>query len=401
MTPMRVRLLHRLIGIDRAVSAIIEQNCCQTKDLVEHANHQLADWIAYTDEKIAELQYCLARQLATLAPGSAQMVVCNPDHAQSGPPDRPQMLDRLARHLESNRHLGWHDLEALEGLSKKGVFVVGNARSGTTVVQRCLNLSKDVYLLDESNVYVNHSKPEFCSWFNQHHEQSDNIPAKGTFIPTPPIPIRGGLAYLAWLARNYRYVGEKHAFGPHGSFNGVPFQEVFFQFQSRFFFPATYFLVFRKPAECVWSMHKMFPNATIESLIESWLRSANLCIDLYAAFPNCHMLFFQDLTKETISRMSQILQTEIPMPPEMLSDRFVRSSLAAGEIPPRLRAFRDPLDQCLEVYQQLRDGFSPHTLLYHGSGGLRTFAALLKEKIAEILDAIVSLPRHPKHRAAG
>ena len=384
-----VHLFRRATGIPGAIDV-----------LIEHTNNQTADLTAHMSNQAEALQSHLAEQVVASALQIAQTAPAKPDHSRAAEPPDVQMLGLLARGLQSDGHLGLQSLCELEALSRKGVFVVGNARSGTTILQKCLNLSKDVYLLDESNVYVNHSKPEFHSWFNRQHQEFKNARAKGTFIPEPPVPLDGGLAYLAWLARHYRYVGEKTAFGPHGTWDGAPFQDACLRFQGRFFFLGTYFLIVRTPVECVWSMHKMFPDATVESLIESWLRSVSVCMDFYAAFPNCYLLFFQDLTDETITVLSQILQTEIPLPSGMLCERRKASRLPAGQIPEDLSAFRKPLEDCLEIFDHLRRVFSPHTLRYDSTDAIARFSGLLERKVTAALDSIVPPATCPKYEIA-
>ena len=256
------------------------------------------------------------------------------------------------------------DLPSLEALARRGLFVVGNARSGTSIFCRCLNYSRDVYLLEECNVHVNHHRPDFHAWFNRMHRELGNLPSKGTYVPSPPVPLEGGLPYLRWLSRHHKYVGEKVAFVPLGTYGGRPFQDVFFEFHSQFFYEAKHFLIVRTPAECTWSMQKLFPQAELAMVVESWLRSLAVCLDLYATFPHCWMVFFDRLSRETIAGISQILEVEIPVPARALTERRQSSRLARGEIPKSLKPFADTVAACTEVYEELETIFSAETLRY-------------------------------------
>jgi hypothetical protein len=407
-----IHLLRRIIGIHNVVD-VLGQIPRQTADLMALANDLSADpsaprdgqpdsLKAHLEEEATVPHSCLTEQIAEAAPQIARTAWAKPAYVPPRLPPDLRTLEHLARGLQANGDLDLRDLCELEALGKKGLFVVGNVRSGTSILQRCLNLSKDVYLLDESDIFRNHSKSDFRWWFHQKHEGFRNAPIKGRFIPAPPIELPSGMAYLAWLARHYRYVGEKITFGPMCTLEGVPYPDVFFAFQSQFFFLAAYFIIVRNPIECIWSSHKMFYEVPIESVIECWLRSVNLAIDLYAAFPNCYMIFFEDLANQTIDRISQILQTEIRLPGKMLNDEAKCSRLPKGEIPEDLSDFRRPLEDCMEIYDHLTSLFSPHTLFYDGEGDmLEVLPGALKARIAQTLDSVIPGATCLKYKIAG
>jgi hypothetical protein len=256
------------------------------------------------------------------------------------------------------------DLAALEALARRALFVVGNARSGTSIFCRCLNYAREIHLLEESNLHVNNARPDFHAWFNRMHREFGRFPSKGTYVPSPPVALEGGLPYLRWLSRHHKYVGEKVAFVPIGTCGGRPVQDVFFEFHSQFFYQAKHFLIIRTPTECMWSMQKLFPQANLGMVVESWLRSLAVCVDVYATFPHCWMVFFDRLSRETIARISHILQVEIPVPARALTESRQSSRLARGEIPESLNPFADTIAACSEVYQELEGLFSAETLRY-------------------------------------
>ena len=287
---------------------------------------------------------------------------------------------------------GFRALPGLEALARRGLFIVGNARSGTSILCRCLNCSRDVYLLEESNAYVNYARPDFPHWFNRmHREMSGNYPSKGTYLPSPPVAVDGMLPYLLWLSRHCRYVGEKVAFGPHGTFGDRPFQDVFFEFHSRFFYLSKYLIILRTPSECVWSMQKMFPRAGLSTLVESWLRSLAVGIDLYATFPDCWMLFFDRLSLEAIASVARILEIEIPVPARALNQQSQLSRLGRGETPKSLRPAADTIAACTELYEDLKAIFSAETLRYHGHEDLVARMRPLRLQIDSLLSRLTEV----------
>jgi len=193
--------------------------------------------------------------------------------------------------------------EDYERLNEKGLFIVGSARSGTTILCRCLNVSKDIYLLEEANLFLTHDRDDFVEYFNAQHIAYENYRTKGTFIPPIPTSGKSGFAFLAQMSRRYRYVGEKVAFGV----SDQPLQELFFMFQAKYFYYSTYFLTIRHPVEVAWSMSKMFPEFSKEQVFMSWLKTLKIIIDIYETFPKAYVLFFEDLNANTVSVIGEML----------------------------------------------------------------------------------------------
>lgn len=243
-------------------------------------------------------------------------------------------------------------------LSEKGLFIVGNARSGTTIFCESLNVSNEIYLFQEANFFLNHARNDFVEFFNAQHEGFKNSRAKGTYIPLTGSGI-SGLSLLTYLAQQYRYVGEKIAFGPK-----TRFQELFFEFHAKYFLHSHYFLIIRRPDETVWSMSKMWPSYEIESLLEAWLRTVDILLQAYQFFPKAHMVFWENFSAETITRIGQMLGVEIALPEGMISKNYKYSSLERRELPGRLVPFGRFLEACDAIYAALRDSFSPNEFTY-------------------------------------
>src|SRR5204862_6445007 len=66
-------------------------------------------------------------------------------------------------------------------LEKQGLFVVGHARSGTSILMQALNTSPDIFLLGEANLYVEGLRIGFPRWFNDMHRQFGNTLGKGSY----------------------------------------------------------------------------------------------------------------------------------------------------------------------------------------------------------------------------
>jgi hypothetical protein len=302
------------------------------------------------------------------------------------------LQEQISGLLPSAKEVGANatrSVEALEDLSSKGLFIVGNARSGTSIFAGCLNLSNDIYLLLEANVHVSFNEDGFIERYNAMHLSFKNDRKKGTYIPQAISSENGALPVLLRMAKRHRYVGEKIAFGPHGLYGGQTFQDVFFEFHCRYFYYSTYFLIIRNPSESVWSMSKLFPDKDIEYLFESWLRTINILIDCYQTFPNCYFLFSESFCSDTIKKIGQILGVHIPLPEGMVSDKYKTSLLKAGEVPACLSPHHVILDECNEIYSEVRSVMSADTFRFYGPDNQGSVFKHLKDRIASTLTKVV------------
>jgi hypothetical protein len=128
----------------------------------------------------------------------------------------PRPLWKWLRHrgrqlLNQARYSGLSEAEC-RGLNEQGLFIVGCARSGTTILCDCLNLSPDVFVLNEAHFFFNSVFGDFSSYFNRQRALESRYRAKGTYLPPPLKKERGGLAALARLGREYP-IGRNSRFG--------------------------------------------------------------------------------------------------------------------------------------------------------------------------------------------
>jgi hypothetical protein len=257
------------------------------------------------------------------------------------------------------------DLQALQSLDKQGLFILGCARSGTTILTRSLNRSRDVLVLEEANLYLLHGVTDFVSYFNAHHTAMGNRCLKGTYLP-PPLTLEDSpIAALLRLADSYRLVGEKVALSPHES--PPNWQQTYLDFQGKYFFHAKYLHILRTPVEAVWSMHKMFPDRPISRLFQTWLESIALSLDAYHVFPNSKVLFFDDLGQQLTERLSSWLELPIPSVPGTFGRQYIYSALSPERIPEPLLPFADLCQECTAIYRDLRESFSSEEFVYCGS----------------------------------
>ncbi len=304
----------------------------------------------------------------------------------------------------SRRKLTSKDRAAIEN---QGVFVVGSARSATTILCDCLNLSREVYLLQEAYFFCNDRTAQNVGWenhdfaatFNARHVWNGNLRDKGTFIPTAATPDRTPLEFLNRIRGKYRYLGEKVAFGPQPNESGENWENDFLDYQARHFYHSQYFITVRAPDEAVWSMHKLFPDRPIPVLFECWLRSLRVSLELYLAFPHTHLILSEWVDARTVRRVGDILRTEIPLPAGWVGRDYQTSAMDADMLVPVLQPYRDWCEECGELYNILRQEFHRESLRFESNGHPRDLVKLLRERATALLE-IVMRPAQPRASAA-
>lgn len=300
-----------------------------------------------------------------------------------------QRLTTLESEQRQTRYRAMSD-EDFRRIDQQGLFVVGCARSGTTIFCDCFNTSPEVYLLGEAHLYLNHDFDNFAGHFEEQHILWKNRRAKGTYLPPPLSTEQGGLAAVRRLGEHFRYVGEKIALGPHGLVNGRKMPDLFFAFHARYFYYSKYFLIARNPAETVWSMAKMFPDRPLPTLIQCWLDSLRIQIDVFDTFPHVHVLFFENFRAEVFETIQSLLGVEIPIGPAMITDKRKDTRLGWHELPPLLEPLRALLERCDELYGDVREAFCPATLLLNDSvPRYRAVGLGLLNKFRDRIDALL------------
>lgn len=284
-------------------------------------------------------------------------------------------------------------------LEEKGLFVVGSARSGTTIFARCLNLSKQVYLLEEPDLFVRQAEPDFVSFFNERHRNYGNFEAnvmpevlrhKGAYIPPAMHEEKGACELLNRIGLDHAYVGEKLAIGarPHG----LPddWHARCLEFYTRNFYRSNYFVTIRRPSEVAWSMRKMWPTHEASSYLECWLLSLDFMVDLYLSLERVHVCFFDRFSPAAMEAVARILKIELELPPDMISDTKIKSALDGGQTPGFLMHHDSVCQGCEELYRVLRENFSAESFRYCGAASREHFFRGVKKSVAELLEGLVA-----------
>lgn len=249
-------------------------------------------------------------------------------------------------------HPQWKDVPHLE---RQGLFVVGHARSGTSILMHALNSSRDIFLLGEATLMGEGLKPGFARWYNQMHANDGKPRTKDTFCPIAPSDDANGVETLNWLSQRFRYVGDKMAFRSE-SLGYDPWG--FFEFQARNFFLSHYVCVIRNPADVLRSNREMFKPHDLSVYADSYLHTLELILALSDTMPNVYVLFHESINQRTFDVIGEKLQVDLSGLYEAnYSKRFQVSALQGAD--PALLPWLIMLGS---AYEMMRDAFSPDTL---------------------------------------
>ena len=68
-------------------------------------------------------------------------------------------------------------------LESQGLFIIGAARSGTTILQNALNDSRDIFLFGEPCFHADSGDADFASRYNTMHRSWGNQENKSSYCP--------------------------------------------------------------------------------------------------------------------------------------------------------------------------------------------------------------------------
>ena len=237
-------------------------------------------------------------------------------------------------------------------LDRQGLFVIGAARTGTTILQNALNDSADVFLLGEPAFHHDPGTADFAERYNARHRAWHNQENKSSHCPRFFDGDDSWHAYLHHLARLYRRVGSKIVVNPEDADAEVA---KIFDFHSRHFYRSHHLFTFRHPLDVLvsvrtlaaWSNHEGADHASI-------LRSFHLVVQLYLRMlrnlPHVSAVFHEGIDAQTFQALGRALGVDLHGAAAYY-DRGKVHRHTLDELP---AAWHEPMRQAVSVYEDLR-----------------------------------------------
>ncbi len=233
--------------------------------------------------------------------------------------------------------------------SRRGLFIIGHARSGTTILQNALNDSADIFLLGEPNLHTDPGTPDFAQRYNAMQHSFHNQESKSSYCPLFFPEDAAWPAYLQQLLENYRYVGAKIVVTPHEMHRDVG---RLFDFQARHFYNSHYLFCFRDPETVILSASRLLGIDDIRALMLSYLSVMRLYIRMLRNFRHVLVLFHEEITSDSFVAISRLLGLELDRCHRYYSAGKIQR-YRSEEIPAGVRPL---LDEIQALYREFKQG---------------------------------------------
>ncbi len=198
-------------------------------------------------------------------------------------------------------------------VTDRGLFIIGAARTGTTILQNALNDDPGVFLLGEPRLHMDPGNKDFAERYNRMHRELGNQETKSTHCPALFERDAAWWQYLERLAQIYPRVGSKtvlnseHAWGE---------SRVLYDFHSRHFHTSHYIFTFRNPLDSLVSTQELerFFGGRIAShreVLRAYMLAMQLYIRMLRTLPHVHAVFHEDIDAETFRTLG--LALDLPL----------------------------------------------------------------------------------------
>lgn len=230
----------------------------------------------------------------------------------------PSTIDRLLDRLFDSRRRraagaiappDEHEEIVSDSVSAQGLFVVGAARSGTTILQNALNDSDEIFLFGEPRLHLDPGSRDFAARYNGMQRAWANQPNKSSHCPGLYETDAAWWEYLARLAQLYRYVGAKIVINPE---RATEESRQIFDFQCRHFYRSHYVFAFRNPLDVLMSTRGLAQLngghvASHVEVLRGFVSVLQLFVLALRNLPHVHAVFHESVDADAFAALGQSL----------------------------------------------------------------------------------------------
>jgi Sulfotransferase family len=214
------------------------------------------------------------------------------------------------------------EVNTCRSIANRCAFVMGPARSGTTILAQVINGSDRAFLTTEAYYFWAEKYPDFRSWYNQQHLAFGNQVSKISYAPN--FGHHGEQEWWKWLARaaeHFDVVGDKLAF------TNVQLEALtsidFMGFHETRFFRSKYIFIFRDPVQSILSAANLW-NGDPVALALGWAQFAKLWADFIRVFPLTTTVLLEELGPAKVGEIGDFLELDLSESARLLDPREQR-----------------------------------------------------------------------------
>ncbi len=215
---------------------------------------------------------------------------------------------------------------ACRSIAAQGLFVIGAARTGTTILQNALNDADDVFLFGEPRFHLDPGSADFATRYNGMHRAWGNQQNKSSHCPQLFEADAPWWAYLARLADMYRHVGSKIVINPE---RAVAECAQLFDFHCRNFYTSHYIFAFRNPLDVLMSTRGLAQLnggrvASHTEVLAGLLAVVQLYFRALRNLPHVHVVFHEKVDAGVFNSLGKALGTDLGPALDYYDHRKVR-----------------------------------------------------------------------------
>lgn len=200
-------------------------------------------------------------------------------------------------------------MQACQHIAAQGLFVIGAARTGTTILQNALNDADDIFLFGEPRFHLDPGSADFAARYNGMHRAWGNQENKSSHCPSLFETDTSWWAYLARLAELYRHVGSKIVINPE---HAVEECRQLFDFHCRHFYASHYIFTFRNPLDALMSTRGLAQLnggrvATCKEVLQGFFSVMQLYFRALRNLPHVHVVFHEAISAHVFTALEESL----------------------------------------------------------------------------------------------
>jgi hypothetical protein len=219
-------------------------------------------------------------------------------------------------------------------LAPQTVFILGFARSATTIATQIVNSSPDALILGESNWYIQKEGARFRDWYNAMHLIFENQVSKTTYAPDfIPYADHTWWEWIQAASSFYSILGDKMAFSAY-HFSVAKPDKILAFFEARFF-TSRYVFTIREPVQTLLSVARLFSiqdDYRMTAEIKAWLKFVQLWADWIRIFPNT-LTLLADFGSDGLADLRQFLDLELKGAEKLLNPEEQRQHQTITDFP--------------------------------------------------------------------